>query len=88
MAEKCNYRLRAGFIINCPSFKEGKIFTNDNLTDDIAADYLKQFPNMADMFQAIPNESPQKAIRATVINKASNVKPNTNKAVTAKNDKK
>lgn len=100
MAEKCNYKLRAGFIINCPSFKQGQIFTNDNLTDDVAAAYLKQFPNMADMFQAIPKksakespkksakESPQKAVRATETNEESNVKPNTNEAVTAENDKK
>ena len=54
MAKKCSYRLRAGFIINCPTFRSGKIFTNDNLTDEVAAEYLKQFPAMAEMFQAIP----------------------------------
>lgn len=54
MAERSNYRMRAGFIINCPTFHNGKVYTNDNLTDEVAAEYLKQFPAMAEMFQAIP----------------------------------
>ena len=40
MAEKSNYRLRAGAIINCPTFMGGKVFTNDNLTDEVAKNYL------------------------------------------------
>lgn len=55
MAEKCNYRLKAGAIINSPSFKQGKIFTNENLTDTVAAAFLKQFPKQAFLFQKMPD---------------------------------
>lgn len=51
MAEKLNYRLKAGAIINCPAFKGGKIFSNDNLTDEVAEEYLKQFPDNVELFQ-------------------------------------
>lgn len=54
MAEKSNYRLKAGVIINCPNFKGGKIFTNDNLTDKVASDFLKMFPEQSSIFQKIP----------------------------------
>lgn len=55
MAEKKKFRLRAGAIINCPTFMGGKVFSNDNLTDNIAASYLKKYPNQEDMFEAIPD---------------------------------
>jgi len=55
MPNDLNYRLKAGAIINCPDFKSGKIFTNDNLTDKIAASYLKKYPNAADLFQKLPD---------------------------------
>ena len=54
MAKKCNYRLRAGFVISCPDFKNGKIFTNDNLTDAVAKEYLKKYPKQERMFQLMP----------------------------------
>ena len=56
MAEKSNYRLRAGAIINCPTFMGGKVFTNDNLTDEVAENYLKQFPDNVELFQKVPEE--------------------------------
>lgn len=56
MAEKLNYRLKAGAIINCPAFKGGKVFSNDNLTDEIAEEYLKQFPDNVEMFQKVPEK--------------------------------
>lgn len=56
MAEKLNYRLKAGAIINCPAFKGGKIFSNDNLTDEIAEEYLKQFPDNVEIFQKVPEK--------------------------------
>lgn len=56
MAEKLNYRLKAGAIINCPVFMDGKVFTNDNLTDEIAENYLKEFPNNVDLFQKVPEK--------------------------------
>lgn len=54
MAEKSNYRLKAGAIINCPSFMDGKVFSNDNLTDEVAQEYIKQFPEGIDLFQRVP----------------------------------
>lgn len=56
MAEKLNYRLKAGAIINCPAFKGGKVFSNDNLTDEIAEEYLKQFPDNVELFQKVPDK--------------------------------
>lgn len=56
MAEKSNYRLRAGAIINCPTFMGGKVFTNDNLTDEVAKNYLEKFPDNEDLFQKIPED--------------------------------
>lgn len=50
MKKKCNYRLRAGFIISCPTFHNGQIFSNENLTDKIAEEYLQLFPQKAAMF--------------------------------------
>ena len=55
MAEKLNYRLKAGAIINCPAFMGGKVFSNDNLTDEVAENYLKQFPDNVELFQKIPD---------------------------------
>lgn len=51
---KCNYRMRAGFIISCPDFYSGKIFTNDNLTDKVAKEYLERYPKQEIMFSEIP----------------------------------
>lgn len=56
MPKKCNYRLKAGFIISCPDFYNGKIFTNENLTDKVAKEYLVKYPKMEDYFQRIPEE--------------------------------
>ena len=56
MPKVCNYRLKAGFIISCPDFYNGKIFTNENLTDKVAKEYLAKYPKMEDYFQKIPPE--------------------------------
>lgn len=56
MAEKSNYRLRAGFIIHNPNFHNGFVYNNDNLTDKVAAEYLEQFPNMKPYFAQLPAE--------------------------------
>lgn len=56
MPQKCNYRLKAGFIISCPDFYHGKIFTNENLTDKVAHEYLQKYPHMEGYFQKIPSE--------------------------------
>lgn len=54
MAEKLKYRLKAGAIINCPAFMGGKVFSNDNLTDEVAEEYLGLYPGNVDLFQEVP----------------------------------
>jgi hypothetical protein len=66
MKDKCNYRMRAGFIISCPRFANGKIYTNDNLTDDVAEEYLAQFPKNVEMFQQLPKDFSIKKVQEKV----------------------
>lgn len=47
MISEHSYFLQAGYIIHSPLFHDGKIFTNENLTDEVAEEYIKQFPNVA-----------------------------------------
>lgn len=54
MKKKCDYRLRAGFIIACPEFRNGKIFTNENLTNEVAKEYLAKYPLQEKYFSVIP----------------------------------
>jgi len=61
VTKKCNYHMRAGFIINSPLIDDGKIYTNANLTDDVAAKYLEMFPGKRDMFDVVPEEEPKQA---------------------------
>ena len=56
MPKQCNYVMKAGFIISCPDFYNGKIFTNENLTDKVAHEYLTKYPHMEKYFQKIPSE--------------------------------
>lgn len=56
MAEKCNYRLKAGAIICCPNFNNGEVYSNDNLTDEVASEYLEQYPEQLELFQQLPSE--------------------------------
>lgn len=50
MAERGKWSMRAGFIIRTPDFENGKIYTNDNLTDDVAERYMTQYPSKREMF--------------------------------------
>lgn len=52
MKEKSNYKLRAGVILQIAGSTE--IYTNDNLTDEVAAAFLKENPNAAGRFEVIP----------------------------------
>lgn len=52
MKEKSNYKLRAGVILQIAGSSE--IYTNDNLTDEVAAAFLKENPNAAGRFEVIP----------------------------------
>lgn len=65
MKKKCNYSLLAGFIIRCPEFHDGAIFTNENLTDEIAAEYLEKYPQMASYFGKIPQKTENNAVSAS-----------------------
>ena len=56
MISELRYRLRAGIIIHSPLFYGGKVFSNANLTDDIAKEYLAMFPNKRTMFDSVPAE--------------------------------
>lgn len=56
MPKTCNYAMKAGFIISCPDFYHGKIFTNENLIDKVAHEYLTKYPQMEKYFQKIPSE--------------------------------
>lgn len=60
MKKKSKYTMRAGFIINCPTFRGGQIFTNDNLTDDVAEEYIKRFPKNTDLFSVSEDAAPEK----------------------------
>lgn len=55
MAKKCNYRMKAGFIISCPDFHNGRIYTNDNLTDAVAREYLQKYPKRENCFSKMPD---------------------------------
>lgn len=50
MVKRGKYSMRAGFIIACPSFDGGKIYTNSNLTDEVAERYISEFPNAKRFF--------------------------------------
>lgn len=53
MKEKCTYSLLAGAIIQ--DFENGKVYTNANLTDEVAEGYLKRFPKQIQMFAKSPD---------------------------------
>lgn len=65
--EKKQYTLRAGFIIRAAEFHDGKVFSNANLTDEIAEEYLAKYPHMAKYFATIPEKpvlKPSDALKA------------------------
>ena len=57
MANQKKYIMRAGFIIHSPIFDGGKVYTNDNLTDDVAERYMETFPMKKSMFDRNPNST-------------------------------
>lgn len=84
MREKCNYRLRAGFIIHCPNFRRGKIYTNYNLTDEVAEEYLAMFPQNTDLCERITPEQENKPQVSAKEYTADNSTPTARKSVRAK----
>lgn len=59
MKEKSNYKLRAGVILQVAGSSE--VYTNDNLTDEVAAEFLKAHPNAAGRFETIPTRKKEAA---------------------------
>lgn len=57
MVSQLQYRLRAGYLINSPLFYGGKVFSNANLTDAVAEEYLQMFPSKAVFFESIPDRT-------------------------------
>ena len=94
MADKCNYRLRAGYLINSPTFRGGAIYSNDNLTDEVAEEFLTAFPERVDMFQQLPKaeekatEGENTPVTATKQTKGTTTQGEPRKAVRTKNQKK
>lgn len=85
---KCSYRMRAGFIVSCPTFHGGKIYTNDNLTDEIAEEYIALFPNQSAMFDRVAEKRTETAQEAETTAQVVNGTPTEKKAVKRKKSKK
>lgn len=82
-----NYELRNGFIIHATEFHNGAIFTNANLTDEIAAEYLEKYPNKARFFSRIPEKpvlKPSDAPKAVEVSSLSSAPKKTRKTKKAK----
>jgi len=82
MREKCDYHMRAGFIIRCGDFDNGQIYTNANLTNDVAKRYLERFPQKRAMFDRIPEEPAETPVQAEKEPSDKVVQPSGKKAVT------
>ena len=63
MKKMCLYVLLAGVVIQ--DFANGKVYTNANLTDEVAEGYLKRFPKQIKMFQSYPEDWETRCSSAT-----------------------
>ena len=88
MREKCDYHMRAGFIIRCGDFDNGEIYTNANLTNDVARRYLERFPAKRVMFDRIPEEPAETPAQATKEPTKQVVQPSKEKPVTGRSKRK
>jgi hypothetical protein len=52
------YRLRVGVVLH--DFEKNEAYTNANLTDKIAREYLKKYPQQASLFEVIPAQKETK----------------------------
>ena len=55
MKQQSKYRLRAGVVLQIAGSSE--VYTNDNLTDEVAKNYLKKNPNAKGRFEVIPDKA-------------------------------
>lgn len=63
MKEKSRYVLLNGVIIR--EFGTGKVYSNANLTDKVAEDYLRQYPDQIKMFAAYPDDWVKRVNKST-----------------------
>lgn len=64
MAEKLNTQAR--LVNGVVLFVDGNHYTNRNLTDDIARQFLAKFPQRKDWFAVLPSATTEKAVVAEV----------------------
>lgn len=53
--EKTAYRLKNGVLLQM-EFGSSKFYTNDNLTDKVAEEYLAKFPENSKLFSVLPED--------------------------------
>ena len=51
---ECRYRLKAGVVLRVDNDKGKVLYTNANLTDDIAAQWLREYPETRHYFSQVP----------------------------------
>lgn len=69
MKVTCNYRLKSGVVIQI--FGSSEVYTNDNLTDEVAATYIEKYPGAVDLFEHIP-PAPEKILKQVRTSKKRN----------------
>lgn len=57
MAQQKKFILKAGAILQCPDINAGEVYSNANLTDDVAREYLLKFPSRANLFAKIDKKA-------------------------------
>lgn len=55
MKEKSEYKLKNGVLLQM-EFGSSNFYTNDNLTNDIAEEYLAKYPDNANYFSKMPDD--------------------------------
>lgn len=56
MVQEKHYIMKSGFVISCPTFHNGEIYTHLNVTDEICEEYLTLYPHMAKFFDKVPDK--------------------------------
>lgn len=53
--EKCSFKLKNGVLLQ-PEFGSSEFYTNDNLTDKVAREYLAKHPDNINLFAEYPED--------------------------------
>lgn len=64
MKQKSNYKLRPGVVLQIAG--SSQVYTNDNLTDEIAEEFLRKHPKASGRFEVIPSHDKKSHEEATV----------------------